>query len=167
MSQLPESESVASLFLNHAQLDSKVRFDWSKDRFDHAIDHNKRSLISVVEGDAAEGHSESWPASPPIQQLSIESIEDREVALGVGCAGTSHWSLSVEPVEAGFRFDWACRSKESPAFLGTTYQARTGFDCQPESGAGVKSTEEYCVIVPDAELNKGDTIRWSYVVRFI
>lgn len=160
MSQSHTNGSVASILLKHPQLDTCVRFDWSADRFDHAIDHNEQSLVTVIEGQDA-----AWPASPPIQQLSVESIDDRDVALGVGCAGTSHWSLSVEPVDDGFRFDWACRSKETPKFLGTTYRLSAGFDCFAEAGANVESKSGTHVVMPNAELAQGDTIRWSYLVR--
>jgi hypothetical protein len=71
--------------------------------------------------------AELWPASPPIQELSLETIDGRDVLLGVGRAGKCHWSVSVETVEidsaAAFRFDIACRCPEPPQWLGSTYQA--------------------------------------------
>src|SRR5436853_5119442 len=76
----------------------RVAFTRVKDRFAHTV--------WLLEGDAAtplwasvEGSdADDWPASPALQQLSIETLPDgRRVALLVGMAGTSHWSLSVEP----------------------------------------------------------------------
>jgi len=41
-------------------------------------------------------------------------------------AGTSHWSLSAEPHETGFRCEVACRVKEPPPRLASTYRLRAG-----------------------------------------
>ncbi|SMP46889.1 hypothetical protein SAMN06265222_102191 [Neorhodopirellula lusitana] len=118
-----------------------VAFHWRKDRYDHVIawmeGTNNFSLFRSINGSA----SEDWPASPAIQQLSTETIEDRVTILGVGCSGTNHYSVSVQALdsEAGvpvIQFDWAVRlSKElendeavaaCEAWLGTTYQAASG-----------------------------------------
>lgn len=91
--------------------------------------------------------SQDWPASPPVQEVSIERIHGRDCLLGVGRAGQAHWSLSVEtlPIERvdaseaadswdepmvtspfpsgrGLRFDVACRCPQQPTWLGSTYQ---------------------------------------------
>jgi len=46
--------------------------------------------------------------------------------LGVGQAGKSHWSISIEPLDfegdAAFRFDVACRTRSHPSWLGSTYR---------------------------------------------
>lgn len=112
---------------------------------------------------------DAWPPSPPIQQVSIETIEGCNVALGVGCAGTSHWSLSVEPTADGFRFDWACRTKETPARLGTTYliekaedQAAVRFAA--EQGSVVSQSGGELQIVPAGELSGAQTYRWTYTI---
>jgi len=72
-----------------------------------------------------EGGSESrWPPSPPLQEVHIEKRgEARQVALAVGMAGDSHWSLSCElDARAGtLHFDVACRFKEEPECLGSCY----------------------------------------------
>ena len=81
------------------------------------VDHGLR------EGSA----DEAWPASPPLQQLSVEttSNSERTVALLVGMAGTAHWSASIEPLadRRAFRFDIACRLSGPGEFFGTTYRA--------------------------------------------
>ena len=66
-----------------------------------------------------------WPSSPPLQEVHLESRPDgRQIAFGVGRAGKSHWSLSVEPFTAGsgFVLDVACRVQESPQWLGSSYR---------------------------------------------
>jgi hypothetical protein len=111
----------------------RVAFEHVGDRFRHVIGLSSagefRPLIASVEGDA----SQAWPPSPPLQQLHVESRgEQGDVALLVGMAGRSHWSLSVEPCggpigdAVGFIFDVACRSPEVPQFLGSRYVALKG-----------------------------------------
>ncbi|MCO6458779.1 MAG: hypothetical protein J5I93_26025 [Pirellulaceae bacterium] len=128
----------------------RVRFSYLGDRFGHAIE-----LLGVVgeepvlvsrEFGGAESHgtqattpgndeaetrpdgTEVWPTSPPLQQLSLETNGGgQRVALLLGMAGRSHWSLSVEPElvgssRAGFTFDVACRPAGEPGFLGSRYQ---------------------------------------------
>jgi hypothetical protein len=70
---------------------------------------------------------ESWPASPPLQQLIVEPREaGREVALLIGMAGSSHWSLSidVDPIDRVIVFEAACRCSSQPTELGSRYQIR-------------------------------------------
>jgi len=115
-----------------------ISFHWRNDRYDHVVatagGAKHESLLRSVNGST----DEDWPASPAIQQLSTETIEGRPTVLGVGCCGTSHFSVSVQnsPDPAGnpaVRFDWAVRlSKELDEaaiaaidgfWLGTTYKA--------------------------------------------
>ncbi|MFM7073965.1 MAG: hypothetical protein ACKO38_19435 [Planctomycetota bacterium] len=80
-----------------------------------------RSLLESCEGQSGD----IWPASPPLQQLLVESrAEAGQVALLVGMAGRSHWSLSVEPLadRIGFRFDAACRLSGPPEWLGHVWR---------------------------------------------
>lgn len=73
--------------------------------------------------------SDNWPASPPLQQLLIEPRGAAgHVALLVGMAGRSHWSLSIEPLadRVGFRFDAACRIGGPPEWLGHTWRIIPG-----------------------------------------
>ncbi|MEM0927338.1 MAG: hypothetical protein AAGJ83_14935 [Planctomycetota bacterium] len=150
--------------LRHPQFDSEVRFEWKRDRFVHAVSWQNLHVSPQEEsGDAA------WPSSPPLQQLSLEVIDDKSVALGVGCAGTSHWSLSVEAVESGFRFDWACRTKTDAEFLGIHY-LDSAFQIEPDAGsqfqngqAGVHQVGA-CIVPSDQPWLAG-THRWGYVIR--
>ncbi|WP_425614738.1 hypothetical protein NA78x_004613 [Anatilimnocola sp. NA78] len=108
----------------------RVDFDRSHDRWRHRV------LLLVPEGspivapvlllESIEGNSEEdWPASPPLQFVSIETRPKKPpVALLMGMAGGSHWSASVEQqaAEKSFTFDVACRAKGQPALLGSRYR---------------------------------------------
>jgi len=115
-----------------------ISFHWRNDRYDHVIatagEVKNESLLRSVNGSA----DEDWPASPAIQQLSTETIEGKSTVLGVGCCGTSHFSVSVQSSldssgKPAVRFDWAVRlSKELDQaaidsiegfWVGTTYKA--------------------------------------------
>jgi hypothetical protein len=99
-----------------------VRFIWTQDRYSHEIVTASGKLISV-EGDS----TQAWPASSPIQHLAEHHCGDSLVLLGLGSAGTGHWSLSVTleitPSVAGLLFEYACRSQATPLQLGNTYRS--------------------------------------------
>jgi hypothetical protein len=72
-----------------------------------------------------------WPVSPPLQELHVESRDERDVALLVGRAGKSHWSASIgferlpgegDEVSEQLVFDIACRVSAHPEALGSEYQ---------------------------------------------
>jgi hypothetical protein len=119
-----------------------VRFYWLGDRYGHSIDAVDGSAIRPLL-ESLEGNShDNWPASPPLQNISTSSVEsDSEhghVAMLVGAAGTSHWSMCVSARDrcdlsrdanlnqSELIFDVACRLKESPVWLGTSYRAIAG-----------------------------------------
>jgi hypothetical protein len=114
-------------------------FSWRGDRFGHqvllaesgALGRPARPLVESLEGAA----DELWPASPPLQEFHIESRgEGRLVALLIGRAGKSHWSLSVL-CDAGREelfFEAACRAAQPPAWLGSRYRIGAGFE--PSAG---------------------------------
>jgi hypothetical protein len=86
-----------------------------------SIDESVTPLLWSREGTDAD----LWPASPPLQSLSIERRTDSGVALLVGMAGRSHWSLSVEARSGAthVEFDAACRTGGENSWLGSSYQA--------------------------------------------
>ncbi len=102
----------------------QVRFSWRQDRHCHTISllvddrpipYSNRSKVQVS--------TFGLPAHP-LQQRSVEELRPAtKVALLVGMAGKSHWSMSVEPANdrAGFVFDVACRSGETAGQLGSGY----------------------------------------------
>lgn len=128
----------------------RVRFSYLGDRFGHTVELLTAAgttpvLVSRdsenVEADGAQAETpwndaetrstgtDEWPPSPPLQQLSLErNSRGERVALLLGMAGRSHWSLSVEPdaassPSAGFTFDVACRPAGVPGWLGSGYQS--------------------------------------------
>lgn len=112
----------------------RLEFVRRDDRYAHQIE--------FVDGPATrlccrslEGSSDDiWPPSPPLQQLHFEPRGDGQpVALLVGMAGKSHWSMSVEaePAARCFVFDVACRLAAAPACLSSRY----GFEETPVFGA--------------------------------
>lgn len=142
--------------------------------------------MSSVEGSA----DDSWPASPPLQDLHIEQRGDgQRVALLVGRAGGSHWSMSVEADNAAERltFDIACRLRATPRWLGSTYQVAVpvhmlGDRLSIASGAVLRLLDDEAVRhapmqVADDVVRLGPagwsnsapmppcTIRWRYMIQ--
>lgn len=98
------------------------------DRFSHFLElvatggESFAGDTSLRVADAIDGDPRSdWPPSPPLQQVHFESRPPAaRVALLVGMAGRSHWSLSIEPLadQATLLFDAACRIDRTPDLLG-------------------------------------------------
>ncbi|MCG8649882.1 MAG: hypothetical protein MI861_08615, partial [Pirellulales bacterium] len=110
----------------------QVEFRWCGDRFaQHLRLGPDQPLGHSVEGTS----DQSWPASPPIQQLSLETLSADKVLLGVGAAGVGHWSISVESTcvdgVTGLKYDLACRSQTLPTWLGSTYQLSSPLEARP------------------------------------
>lgn len=112
-----------------AQLESdrlRVIFLRQRDRYEHlvqsiAVDKSATPLLRSVEGTP----DEDWPASPALKELHIEQRPDgKQLALLVGMSGRSHWSLSVEldPLAEQLVFDVACRLRDEPRQLTSTYR---------------------------------------------
>lgn len=151
----------------------RVEFVRVKDRYAHVISRLDGELAVLVWESVEGTDSDDWPASPPLQQLSLETLSgDRRVALLVGMAGTSHWSLSVEPAADGiaFIFDVACRVKSTPERLGSMYRR-----CGTGSSTGaIEADMAYCQvrvkdsgieIAPNSVSNSmPHTARWKYRV---
>lgn len=159
----------------------QIRFEWQQDRYAHVVRWQSESG-EVVEARSVEGSSDQdWPASPALQQLSTETIEGVPTILGVGCAGSSHFSVSVQVLEKGngddsesgsprVRFDWAVRmtasdAKEHPvADLGTQYSAENMLpgsllgQTQSVRQSGADGGTKF---VPDQSAG-GRTRQWSY-----
>lgn len=162
---------------------------WVDDRFVQYIDWvagaQSFRLMESVEGTA----DDAWPPSPALQQLSVENrSQKRQVALMVGMAGQSHWSVSIEnePQERKLIFDVACRIAEPSSDLGTQYRttspitllsedhgvevAVAGRSCQvilESTGRGESDLIQYkkdiIHIVATQKLSQfPDTLRWKY-----
>ena len=158
-------------------------FERSDDRIAHTI--------RLGSGTAAqpllishEGHGEQpWPASPPLQQLHLEERPgDVQVALLVGMAGSSHWSMSCEadPHAKTLTFDVAVRVKRSIQKLGSLYRVVRGIEWDAETHC----LASHCEVHYDAATTQLDceqgiflrpielpadvptTVQWRYVIAF-
>lgn len=143
-----------------------------RDRYHHRIvAADGTPLLTSIEGN----DQDDWPPSPPLQQLSIEEIRPGvEVALLVGMAGKSHWSVSIEPQldHPGFIFDVACRIAQSPTCLGSRYDLHasdatpvqlTGLDVG-HAATQVDSGSARWTVAPDDNDKPGTTVRWKYSI---
>ena len=101
----------------------RLTFSWTGDRYAQQVDYcgplGTTPLLTSLEGN----DQAVWPASPPLQQLTFEERPRGPIALLIGMAGSSHWSVSVETdtARAEIVFDVACRMSQQPLFLGSTY----------------------------------------------
>lgn len=143
-----------------SSLDGRLvaKFCWQGDRYEHELFLDGEFVGRSCEGDAAE----TWPASPPIQQISLEQIDGRQMVLGVGAAGRSHWSISAAPCpdhRGALKFDLACRCEESPGFIGSGYQVTAPLQLLVIEGE--LKTEDGIAQVSAAPA-EGATRRWSY-----
>lgn len=161
----------------------RVVFRRLADRFAHRVEWiapgGVISLMESIEGAA----DEDWPPSPPLQELHFEQrTGGMQLALLVGRAGASHWSLSIEldPARSRIAFDVACRVRSAPAWLGSSYRRldladerdsglpRSGnWRLRPEGDEG--QTCQLCRHPSELELKPGhlggpwpQTVRWSY-----
>lgn len=156
----------------------QIAFTRQGDRFAHEIalidEAETQPLLHSLEGSDAD----IWPTSGVYQELHVE---DRpagvQVALLVGMAGKSHWSLSceVDPASQTLSFEAACRVRELPKWLGSSYAFASGVACEAgvlrlptgscqftSSAAIVESPESLCFI-PDLRAETlPHTIVWSY-----
>ena len=66
---------------------------------------------------------ETWPASPPVQQLHVEQRPTGPIVFLIGMAGKSHWSAAVETAadRQRIQFDVAVRFQARPEQLGSAY----------------------------------------------
>ena len=137
-----------------------AEFIWNGDRFCHQICLDRLVVGTSIEGDC----HQSWPASPPVQQLSLEVINGVSMVLGVGGAGRGHWSISASPCRhqpGAIRFDLACRCKVVAEFLGSSYRITSPLTLSVIDGQLKKEGDVAIVTAADSG---GPTRQWSYVV---
>lgn len=128
--------------LPNADGDSRLRveFCWHGDRYAHVIwletSTVHLAILSSIEGDPVN----AWPPSPSLTQCDQITLADQRQAWALlGMAGSSHWSLSVEPTTCAraWNFDIACRlrtaQQESGSWLGSTYAPAPGWRVLAES----------------------------------
>lgn len=121
----------------------RVRFFWQRDRYVHvveAIGADVAPLLASADSDA----NAQWPDDPPLQQLSVEPVGVDRAVLGVGQAGGSHWSISVEARPGdrpALRFDIACRCTDPPPQrLGSRYRDAANHARRPSPEGGIQWT---------------------------
>lgn len=135
----------------------RVVFSFHSDRWSHEIQlsHAKGvvSIASSVEGDS----DDDWPPSPALQEISKEDIGNRVVVLGVGMAGSNHWSISVSVVEnQRVKLDNACLVKnEQIGWLGSTYQISEGVRVEAVSETEVR-LEKDGFLIPLAAVSEAE-----------
>lgn len=152
----------------------RVVFTFEHDRWRHRIDQivgeQGTTVWRSVEGTA----HDDWPASPALQDLSLETLPNgRQVIFLVGKAGSSHWSASIEAANEPPRliFDVACRHGAAPGYLGSQYAASTSDAAIAFAKSDLASTqltihEQSAVVTPElaSSLKPLQTTRWKYVV---
>ena len=162
------SEAIEAVGSDRCRL--RVELSWRSDRYRHVLllvspDGSTVPLLETIEGAAID----TWPPSPPLQTLTIEQFADgRGVALLLGLAGRSHWSVSIEPLagEAKLVFDVACRHATKPVSLGSRYRRLTPAShtqVQASDNATILDQGEFIEVVPEAVAEVGTT-RWKYVL---
>jgi hypothetical protein len=147
----------------------RVDFVRQGDRLGHTI-----SLLSIsgerllVLESLEAAQSDEWPASPPLQSMSIETVRpDHEVAFLLGMAGSSHWSASVEalPDKAALVFDVACRHRQPPLWLGSRYRAAAGASAvtiRAEQGSLLTGAD--LIAIEASPASPTGTTRWRYQI---
>lgn len=154
------------------------------------VDDTPCLIWRSVEGSAAE----SWPSSPPLQELVCENVSagGRPVLLGVGMSGRSHWSATIEgdAMTEAIAFDIACRAAQRPERLASTYeldsdwkflsatehllrvQGRNGLQIEIESlgNASMNFSPpniEIALPIDDNDHQRGQTYRWRYIAKIL
>lgn len=155
----------------------RMEFIWSGDRYGHRIfgsSSESECFLTSIEGRS----DEKWPSSSPLQSLHIEDRPGgARIAMLVGMAGRSHWSMSVESDVAGnhFLFDVACRIAEVPSWLGSSYAVSLGaqaaewpFQIEPLAPATLQleSGSRAIILAPLSEGTFPRTVRWRYAIGF-
>ncbi len=103
----------------------QVVFQRHADRYAHQIICTAADGSQIVWASQEGTAEETWPSSPPLQTLHVETrLDGSQAIMLVGMAGRSHWSMSVEADEQHHQilFDVACRISEPPLWLGSSYQ---------------------------------------------
>ncbi|MEM8733056.1 MAG: hypothetical protein AAGG44_02465, partial [Planctomycetota bacterium] len=108
-----------------------LEFNWSGDRYEHRWTFpNSECQFRSIESTS----DESWPLSPPLQQIHSQSFADgREVIFGVGMAGRGHWSASftLVPELRCWIVELACRCAADTPSLSSSYAFPS--TCEPFS----------------------------------
>ncbi len=180
----------------------EARFFVADDRHVHEISlktaRGNGVILQSIEGTS----DEAWPPSPPLQNLTAQQgstsqplLPGRQVAMLLGMAGQSHWSLAAElvisPEGEWLIFDLACRAAAAPQFLGSRYRlgpdarwdAETDLISLPQRSARLRADASAAVVRPARSpgeieivprlaatrlgISFPGTIRWKYSVEVL
>lgn len=161
----------------------EVVFRWQEDRWVHSL-HILQSSTSrgpACWQTALSGpHDDpNWPTSPPLVELAkVDSLQGAAL-VGVGQAGTSHFSVSVTAEAGGtLRFEAACRISGEPGWLGSAYTAvettaSQQLEIEPLSERVLASRTALSMEIRPLEVHqfpgepppKKSTVQWGYRVR--
>ena len=94
----------------------------SADRFFHEYRLVNGGVVTTLLRSVEDSADAIWPASPPLQELTRHELPDGPALLGVGMAGTSHWSVSFSAAEDHLLSDFACLTKSRTEFMGGTWK---------------------------------------------
>lgn len=98
-----------------------VQFYRFENRFGHQIDIDLAAGSLKLRTDDA--LVDEWPPSPPLQDIHFEDRGEHQLLFGVGMAGQTHYSLSIDcDLRHELKFEFAARLKALPDFLGTRYR---------------------------------------------
>ncbi len=161
------------------------------DRTGHGIwwcEGGAELILSSLEGTP----DQAWPCSPPFQEIVAENIAagGRPALLGVGMAGKSHWSATIEGdgFSEAIAFDIACRTAAVPALLGSAYLIADHWTatrvsesslsiCHTDGRQVVLDTIGNCALawsgknvaikpsLDATQHQRGKTYRWRYVLK--
>lgn len=95
-----------------------------------------------------------WPSHGPLQEVVKQSGDAGPFLAGVGRCGKSHWSVIIAAISQGngIEFDFACRVKSDPEWLGSTYQLTSGgtFVTLDSGQIGIEIGDQTVLLAADA-----------------
>jgi hypothetical protein len=148
--------------------DLQLIFEWHVDRYAHRVVVSSQCVDRPWLASFEATDESHWPASPPLQQVHVESRSGGiVVALAVGMAGRSHWSAAFEldPNLQRIACDVACRVTVAAERLGSVYRVSplAGWSVSPHDDAVLNAEGEQIAIQPrECPATAPATIRWRY-----
>ncbi len=139
----------------------RVIFVWKVDRYEYAFSFDKNRMAAV------ENESLETPVFTDLHQQD-------ELLFLSGMSGDRHWSMSIEPTEAGFALDVAVRAKSLVDKIGSVYKAEgwgpwkiTGVEAEGTLVPAVEAIDEgQQGVIPMGDFNKTPvTIRYRYQIE--
>ena len=135
-----------------------LRFARAGDRFQLRLLVDGTPLLEAAAGE----DNAAWPSAPPLQQLHEQVLPTGPVVLGVGSAGTTHWSASFSVREPGVVWcEYAARVSRaweaSSQWLGTTFRSSEGWEWSSAGNELILSNSKQTVCLrtlgPESQLN--------------